>query len=178
MLFYDYKSPPLRPKNIVVKLPMKLFSSWWLLSGLIWSRSALETSRKSAPGIEPRSRRCRASVPVLPGTPYAEGRLGLLSPGDKIRPGPRPLLSLASGGCKKTMWNKSRKMVFCYQTFSDLLWEKIVLVIERGFWNSRLKAQNLKIFETTRTIYSNSEWSQQFFGNRMLFNLFMEVSHI
>ena len=100
MLFYDYKSPPLRPKNIEVKLPMKLFSSWWLLSGLIWSRSALETNRKSDPGIEPRSCRCRASVPVLPGTPYAEGRLGLLSPGDKIRPGPRPLLSLESGGCK------------------------------------------------------------------------------
>ena len=28
-------------------------------------------------------------------------------------------------------------MVFC----SDLLWEKIVLVIEKNFWNSRLKAE-------------------------------------
>ena len=33
-------------------------------------------------------------------------------------------------------------MVFC----SDLLWEKIVLVIEKNFWNSRLKAENLQKF--------------------------------
>ena len=119
-IFYDYKSPPLRPKNIVVKLPMKLFSSWWLLSGLIWSRSALETNRKSAPGIEPRSRRCRASVPVLPGTPYAEGRLGLLSPGDKIRPGPLPLLSLASGGCQKNMYRKLCKVQIFWEGHKNL----------------------------------------------------------
>ena len=53
------------------------------------------------PGIEPRSGRCKAPVPVLPGTPYATGRLGLLSPGDKMRPGPRPLrpcCGLSSGG--------------------------------------------------------------------------------
>ena len=31
---------------------------------------------------------------------------------------------------------------FCYQNFSDLLWEKIVLVIEKIFWKSRLKAEN------------------------------------
>ena len=37
-------------------------------------------------------------------------------------------------------------MVFCYQNCSDLLWEKIVLVIEKNFGNSRLKAENLKIF--------------------------------
>ena len=35
-------------------------------------------------------------------------------------------------------------MVFCYQNCSDLLWEKIVLVIEKNFWNSRLKAKNLQ----------------------------------
>ena len=37
-------------------------------------------------------------------------------------------------------------MVFCYQKCSDLLWEKIVLVIEKKFWNSSLKAENLQIF--------------------------------
>ena len=37
-------------------------------------------------------------------------------------------------------------MVFCYQNCPDLLWEKIVLVIEKFFWNSRLKAKNLEIF--------------------------------
>ena len=36
--------------------------------------------------------------------------------------------------------------VFCYQNCSDLLWEKTVLVIEKNFWNSRLKAQNLQNF--------------------------------
>ena len=42
-------------------------------------------------------------------------------------------------------WVKnSRKMVFCYQNCSDLLCEKIVLVIEKNFWNSQLKAENLQ----------------------------------
>ena len=31
-------------------------------------------------------------------------------------------------------------LLFCYQNFSDLLWEKNVL----NFWNSRLMAENLK----------------------------------
>ena len=39
-------------------------------------------------------------------------------------------------------WNP--KMVFCYQNCSDLLWEKIVLVIEKKIWNSRLKAKNFQ----------------------------------
>ena len=33
------------------------------------------------------------------------------------------------------------EMVFFYQNCSDLLWEKIVLVMEKNFWNSRLKAE-------------------------------------
>ena len=37
-------------------------------------------------------------------------------------------------------------MVFCYPNYSDLLWEKIVLVIEKNFWNWRLKAENLQNF--------------------------------
>ena len=43
----------------------------------------------------------------------------------------------------KSKW-KIWGMVFCYQICSDLLWEKIVLVIEKNFWNSRLKAENLQ----------------------------------
>ena len=31
-----------------------------------------------------------------------------------------------------------------YQNCSDLLWEKIVLEIEKNFWNSRLKAKNFQ----------------------------------
>ena len=57
------------------------------------------------------------------------------------------------------------EMVFCYQNCSDLLWEKIVPVIE-------------KIFEITRTIYSNSERSEQLFVTECFFNLFLEVSVI
>ena len=37
-------------------------------------------------------------------------------------------------------------MVFYYQNFCDLLWEKIVHVIEKNFWKSRLKAENLQKF--------------------------------
>ena len=56
------------------------------------------------------------------------------------------------------------KMAFCYQNYSDLPWEKIVLMIE-------------KFFEITRTIYSNSERSEQFLVTEWFFNLFLEVSH-
>ena len=38
------------------------------------------------------------------------------------------------------------EMVFCYQNCSDLLWEKIILVIKKNFWNWRLKAENLPNF--------------------------------
>ena len=50
---------------------------------------------------------------------------------------------------------------------SDLLWEKIVVVIEKNFWNSRLKAENFQNFEVTCTIYSSSESSEHFFGNTL-----------
>ena len=98
----------------------------------------------------------------------------------------------------------SQSMVFCYQNCHDLLWDKIVLVIKKTFWNSRLKAENLqnfwekivgiqkhagkvrksfeiggwrlricKIFEMTRTIYSNSEQSEQFLITECFLNLFL-----
>ena len=70
------------------------------------------------------------------------------------------------------------KLVLCYQNCSDLLWGKIDLAFQKNFWNSRLKAESFKNFEITKTIYWNSERSEEFFGNRMLFNLFLEVSHI
>ena len=38
------------------------------------------------------------------------------------------------------------KMVFCYQNCSDLLWEIIVLRIEKNVWNSRLKAEDFQKF--------------------------------
>ena len=44
------------------------------------------------------------------------------------------------------VWCLGHEMVFCYQNCFDLLWEKIVLLIEKNFWNSRLKAENLQNF--------------------------------
>ena len=52
--------------------------------------------------------------------------------------------SCAAVGLKKILHNEA--MVFCYQNCSDLLWEKNVLVIEKNFWNLRLKAENLQNF--------------------------------
>ena len=46
--------------------------------------------------------------------------------------------------CK--LYSSPESMVFCYQNCSDLQWEKIILVIEKKFWNSRLKAENLQNF--------------------------------
>ena len=62
-----------------------------------------------------------------------------------------------------------------FQTYCE---KKIVLGIEKNFWNSRLKAENLQNFEITRTIYSNSERSEQFLVTEFFFNLFLKVSHI
>ena len=65
--------------------------------------------------------------------------------------------------------NLLRRMVFCYQNCSDLLWEKIVLVIEKNFWNSRLNAKNLqKIWNHWNNLFK--QWKvRTIFGNRMLF---------
>ena len=69
----------------------------------------------------------------------------------------------------------SKGLVFCYKNCSDLLWEKVVLVIEKKFWNSRLKTKNLQNFETTRTIYSNRERSEQFLVTECFFKLFPDI---
>ena len=53
-------------------------------------------------------------------------------------------------------------LVFCYQNCSDLLWEKIVLVIEKTFEIRDGSSRIYKKFEITRTIYSNSERSEHF----------------
>ena len=75
--------------------------------------------------------------------------------------------------------NKKEKMLLCFQNCSDLVWEKLFyLVIEKMFWNSRLKAEYLQNFEITKTICSNSESSKQFLVSECFFNLFLEVSQI
>ena len=64
---------------------------------------------------------------------------------------------------------KLKKMVFCYQNCSDLLWEKIVLVIEKYFWNSRLKAENLQNFSDHWNNLFKQWKDRAISGNRMLF---------
>ena len=62
-------------------------------------------------------------------------------------------------------------VAFCFHNCLDLMGEKFVLMIEKRFWNSRLKAwEFVRILEITRTIYSNSEWGQYNFWDRMLFS--------
>ena len=73
-------------------------------------------------------------------------------------------------------------LVFYYQNCSDLLWEKIVLVIEKSLKTFEIRGWRLRIcknFETTRIIYSNCErWSEQYLVTECFFNLFLEVSLI
>ena len=56
--------------------------------------------------------------------------------------------------------------------FWPTVWKKCSSYQE-NFWNSRLKAKKLKFFEITRTIYSNSERSEQFMVTECFFNLFL-----
>ena len=57
------------------------------------------------------------------------------------------------------------------QNWSDLLWEKIVLVIEENFWNSRLKAESFqKFWDHLNNLFK--QWKvRTISGNIMLFKL-------
>ena len=44
----------------------------------------------------------------------------------------------SSESSKCVQWTWLEKIIFCNQNFSNLLWEKNVVVIEKNFWNSRL----------------------------------------
>ena len=76
---------------------------------------------------------------------------------------PRKLIYLYWPYCTCTVVLSHKKWyVFCFPNCSDLHWEKIVLVIDKIFWNSRLRAENSQVF-WDQTICSKSEWSVQFF---------------
>ena len=70
-------------------------------------------------------------------------------------------------------WYFVTKIVLTY-----IRWEKIVLVMEKTFEIRGWRPRIFKIFEITRTIYSNSEKSEQFLVTECFFNLFLEVSHV
>ena len=64
-------------------------------------------------------------------------------------------------------------MVFCYQNCSDLLREKIVLVIEKKFWNSWLKAENLQNFwDHLNNLFK--QWKVRTISGKGLFNNYVE----
>ena len=73
---------------------------------------------------------------------------------------------------------KRNKWYFFTKTFRTYCEKKNVLVIKKNFGNSRLKAKNLEMFEITRTIYSNSERTEQLLVTEIFFNLFLEVSKV
>ena len=49
-------------------------------------------------------------------------------------------------------------MVFCYQNCSDILWERIVLVIEKNFWQFANEGRKLE----------KKGWIEQFFKQNAL----------
>ena len=75
----------------------------------------------------------------------------------------------------RSFWNGILLTKLFWPTYCE---KKIVLVIEKNIWNSKLKAKNLQNFEITKTIYSNSERSEHFLVTECFFNLFLEVSQI
>ena len=70
---------------------------------------------------------------------------------------------------KVNLGGKKWQMVFCYQNCFDLQWEKIVLVIEKNFWNSRLKLWEFAKFLRSLEQFIQTVKGQNIFGNRILF---------
>ena len=74
---------------------------------------------------------------------------------------------------KWIMAGQNSILVFCYQNCSYLMWEKIVLVIEKNFWNLRLKAKNLqKIWDHNNNLF------EQFLVTECFFNLFLRFNKL
>ena len=69
-------------------------------------------------------------------------------------------------------WYFVTKIVLTYCEKKLFSWSRKTFEI-RGWW-----PRICKKFEITRTIYSNSERSEQFLVTECFFNLFLEVSHI
>ena len=64
----------------------------------------------------------------------------------------------------------SKVMVFCYQNFSDILWEKNVLETEKNFLKFEAEGQEFANF-----LRSLEQFIQTV--TECFFNLFLEVSH-
>jgi hypothetical protein len=69
-------------------------------------------------------------------------------------------------------------MVFCYQNCSDLLWEKIVLVVKKNFWFKAEGREFAKVLRSLEQFIQTVKDPEQFLATECFFNLFLEVSHI
>ena len=85
-------------------------------------------------------------------------------------------MKISKAGTHETLYSldlfcriTTKLLVFCNQNCSDLLWEKIVLLIQKNFWNLRLKAENLQTFwDHLNNLFK--QWKvRTISGNRMLF---------
>ena len=70
-----------------------------------------------------------------------------------------------------------KKLVFYFQNCSDLLWEKIVLVIEKTFEIRRWRLRNCKFLISLEQIVQTVKVQHNFL-TKCFFNLFLEVSQI
>ena len=81
-------------------------------------------------------------------------------------------------GTKKNSHSEP-EMLFCYQNCSGLLVRKNCSSDREKLLKFEAEGREFaKNFEVTRTIYSNSERSEQFLVTECFFNLFLEVSQI
>jgi hypothetical protein len=135
--FYDLKGEILiLSKKIffdrIMKIPLNFsnssFGGWWGTMSLFWKlidETQIATPRKYTDAF------------IIIKKLFLGDLLGLQSNSNQYE---RPCTYIHLG------YQSSKKctMVFCYQNCSDLLWEKIV--VEKNFWNSRLKTENLQHF--------------------------------
>ena len=68
-------------------------------------------------------------------------------------------------------------MVFCYQNCSELLWEKKCSCDREKLLKFKAECQEFAKFlrSLCRTIYSNSEGSEQLLVTKCFFNLFLKI---
>ena len=69
-----------------------------------------------------------------------------------------------------------RKLVFCFQNCSDLLWEKLVLVFKKIRKSFDIRGRICKMVEITRTICYNSMSVK--FWNKILFQLVTSIYNV
>ena len=86
------------------------------------------------------------------------------------------------GDCFKFLWPSQNIQTLIHSRYGILLLKIFLLTVRKNCSSDREKLLKFeaegKIFEITRTIYSNSERSEQFLVTECFFNLFLEVSQI